>query len=361
MDPIQSKNVATGAKASNDLPERPSFRVYTREGFSGESFAAVPTSYPPDYLSVIGPHAPRRWILPEMTPSDAVELVAPPMLLANSDCGVRLRLSGRQVKSARITRNVEADELHFIQDGEVKFETDAGSLTAQQGDFVYLPRATAYRFYALSATMCDLILETRSTLKFVTPYQVGVINFARDLQRATPESVIDDGVTELVLRAWDGEDTLFMLPNNPLGMDRAFGGTVPVWKLSLDKIQKLASIPEGGPPYPFMSTANGEVLIFNAGDRPTAGYRPPIHINADFDELLLYVDGEAPWGACDKPGTLTWVPKGVVHHGVAPSTPKPHRSWMIETKATLRWTDTATAASEAMETGTYGPLKGAVE
>lgn len=341
-----------------DGPRLPYVRVYTRDGFSGDSFAVEPAAYPPDYISAIGPHVPRRWILPEMPAVDRDDPIAVPELLASSNRGVRLRLSGRCMKSNRITRNVEADELHFIQEGEVKFETDVGNLTATRGDFVYLPRATAYRYYALSDTMCDLILETASPLKFVTPYRVGVVNFARDLHRAAPEPVADNGVTELLLRAWDGDDTLFTLPSNPLALDRQLGGDVPVWKLNISKVQKLASIPEGGPPYPFLATEDGEVLIFNAGDRPTSGYRPPVHINADFDELMLYVGGESPWGRCDRAGTLTWVPKGVPHHGVAPSTPKPHTSWMIETKATLRWTERATAGSELMETGTYGPLSG---
>lgn len=356
MDRRQHGTLIDETDAAAEAPSPPMVRVYTRDGFSGASSAAQPLAYPPDYISAVGPHVPRRWILPEVSVADSADPAALPTLLADSRRGVRLRLSGRQEKSPLIVRNVEADELHFIQEGEVKFETDAGSLIATKGDFVYLPRSTAYRFYALSPTMCDLVLETVSPLKFVTPYQVGVVNFARDLHRAIPDPVDDDGVTRLLLRAWEGDDTLFMLPGNPLAVERHLGGEVPVWKLNIAKVQKLASLPEGGPPYPFMSTEDGEVLIFNAGDRPTSGYRPPIHINADFDELMLYVDGESAWGQCDRAGTLTWVPKGVPHHGVAPSTPKPHTSWMIETKATLRWTDEATAASALMETGTYGPL-----
>ena len=356
MDREEHGSLIDNAGAVVDASKPPAIRVYTREGFSGDAFATQPVGYLPDYISAVGPHAPRRWILPGISPSDQNEATALPMLLADSNRGVRLRLSGRTKRSDLVIRNVEADELHFIQEGEVKFETDAGNLTATRGDFIYLPRATAYRFHALSGAMCDLILETRSPLKFVTPYQVGVVNFQRDLHRAVLEPATDNGVTELLLRAWDGDDTLFTLPNNPLAIERHMGGNVPVWKLNIAKVQKLTSLPDGGPPYPFMSTEDGEVLIFNAGDRPTSGYRPPIHINADFDELMLYVRGESPWGACDQPGTLSWVPKGVVHHGVASSTPNPHTSWMIETKATLRWTDQATAASELMETGTYGPL-----
>ena len=349
---LATKAVDDGAAAPAGGP--PLMRVYTREGFAGDFAGAQPNAYPPDYLSVVGPHAPRRWTFSDVPVPDETDATALPMLLAYSNRGVRLRLSGRVTKSDVVVRNVEADELHFVQDGDVRYETDSGTLTATRGDFVFLPRSTAYRFHGRAAPTRVLIVESASPLKFDTPYPVGVINFGRDLQHPVVEPVEDDGPTTVRLRAWTGEDTVFAMPSNPLSLVRHIGGKVPVWKLPIAKIQKVTSLPEGGPPYPFMSTADGGLLVFNLGDRPTSGYRPPIHINADFDEVMIYVEGESNWGGLDRPGTLGWVPKGVVHHGVAPSTPKPHTSWMFECRATLRWTDEATRASDLMETGTYG-------
>lgn len=347
----------TSEPASEKASAPPSMRVWTREGFIGESSAALPAAYPPDYVAVEGPHAPRRWVLSELTPADENDPTALPMLLANSNRGLRLRLSGRRVPSEVIVRNVEADELHFIQEGEVKFETDFGTLTASRGDFVFLPRSTAYRFHAVSGMMRDFILESTQPLKFDTPYPVGVINFARDLEYPSPEPIADTGETKLLLRAWDGEDTLFTMASNPLAIERQLGATSPVWKLNIDKIQKLVSLPNGGPPYPFLATENNDLLVFNLGDRPTKEYRPPIHVNADYDEVMIYVEGDSAWGGMDQPGTVGWIPKGVVHHGVAPSTPKPHTSWMFEARATFRWTEEAIRGGELMETGYYGPLR----
>jgi homogentisate 1,2-dioxygenase len=345
---------AASQAAASPPPGPPKMIAYTREGFAGAFSASEPAGYPPDYTSVVGPHAPRRWIISNITPPDESDPSALPMLLADSNKGVRLRLSGRRVRSDVIVRNVEADELHFIQEGDVKFETDAGNLTARRGDFVCLPRSTAYRCHATSGSMRSLIIESQSPFKFSTPYPVGVINFGRDLVRPTPEAVPESGPMKVLLRAWDGEDTLFTVPSNPLSMTRHMGGEVPVWKINIDQIQKLVSLPVGGPPYPFLASKNEEVLLFNLGDRPTSGYRPPIHVNADFDEIMLYIDGESAWGGCTEAGTLSWVPKGVVHHGVPASTPKPHRSWLLETMATFRWTEEAIAAGGLMETGTYG-------
>ena len=346
------------AVAAQDAPKPtasapPSMRTWTRDGFVGDASADLPTAYAPDYISVQGPHAPHRWTLSDIVPADESDPTALPMLMAHSS-RLRLRLSGRRVPGEVVIRNVEADELHFIQDGSVRFETDFGSLAAGPGDFVFLPRSTAYRYYATSGSMRDFIMESTQPLKFDTPYQVGVINFGRDLERASPETIPDSGITKVLLRAWEGDSTLFTLPSNPLAMASHIGGAVPVWKINIDKIQKLVSLPLGGPPYPFMSTDNNDLLIFNIGDRPTGGYRPPIHVNADYDEVMIYVGGESAWGGMDRPGTVGWVPKGVVHHGVSPSTPKPHTSWMFETRGTLRWTEEAVRAGALMETGTYG-------
>ena len=353
---IEAGKAATSQEENSPPPGPPKMMAYTREGFAGAFSASEPAGYPPDFISVEGPHAPRRWIISNIVPADEDHPTALPMLLADSGKGVRLRLSGRRVKSEVIVRNVEADELHFIQDGEVRFETDAGGLDARRGDFVCLPRSTAYRYHATSASMRSLIIESTSPFKFSTPYPVGVINFGRDLVRATPEAIPDSGPMKVLLRAWEGEDTLFTVPSNPLSIARHMGGEVPVWKINIDQIQKLVSLPVGGPPYPFLASKNEELLLFNTGDRPTSGYRPPIHVNADFDEVMLYVDGESAWGGCSEAGTLCWVPKGVVHHGVAPSTPKPHRSWLLETMATFRWTEEVVAVGQLMETGTYGPF-----
>ena len=41
--------------------------------------------------------------------------------------------------------------------------------------------------------------------------------------------------------------------------------------------------------------------------------------------------------------------------------PKTYQAWLLETRATLRWTPRAIAASQLMETGEYGPHPSAVK
>src|SRR5258708_35068433 len=97
----------------------------------------------------------------------------------------------------------------------------------------------------------------------------------------------------------------------------------PVWKLNRANIQVHAYLPQGGPPSQFLSAITGDVLMFNLSARP--GGRPPVHINADFDEVICYVRGPAAWGGCTLPGTLTCVPKGILHQRPSQDVPEAYQ------------------------------------
>lgn len=329
-------------------------QLWTREGFAGPVSVVARKTYGPDFLSVDGPHAPRRSVLERLVPSDRDDADALPTVVATSKLGVRLLTSARTTAMPFTVRNVESDELHFIQSGQVRFDTDVGSLTADPGDFVCIPRSVAYRYAPTAGAMRSMIIENPSALSLSPPGPLGMINFARDVQPAKvdPENPAALGPSRLVLKTADGEVTNFVMANDPLALAAQLSSTVPVWKLNLVNIQSHTYEPHGGPPSMFMSSRAGEVLIFNMSSR--SGGRPPVHINADFDEVVFYVAGPGAWGACNEPGTLTWVPKGVVHHGPLEAVPEGYRAWLLETRATLRFTPEALAASELMETSNYG-------
>lgn len=329
-------------------------QLWTRDGFQGAAAAFARPTYAPDYLSVQGPHVPRRAVLSRLTPEDQEDAEALPTVVAASRLGVRLLVSGRRRPMPYVIRNVEADEIHFIQSGTVKFETGVGSLTAEEGDFVCIPRAVAYRYAPLGDAMRSLIVESPSALKLSPPAPTGMLNVARDVKYARVDAEIPSGgPTRLVLKSLDEENTIFTLPHDPLSLGAQLSEAIPVWKLNLANIQLHAYLPEGGPPSQFLSSLAGDVLMFNLSARP--GGRPPVHINADFDEIVCYVRGPGAWGGCSEPGTLTCVPKGVVHHGPSEDVAIGYQAWLLETRATMRWTPKAIAASELIETGEYRP------
>jgi homogentisate 1,2-dioxygenase len=332
--------------------EAPNVQLWSREGFGGPLSVLVRPTNGTEYISVQGPHAPRRAVLERMVPADQTDVEALPSVVATSKIGVRLLVSGRPRPMPFVVRNVDADEIHFIQSGEVRFETDAGSLIAGEGDFVCVPRSVAYRFAPTGSNMRSLIVESPSALQLTPPGPAGMINFARDVHYADVDRDIPPGgATRLLLKSADGENTTFLLPHDPLSLAERIPSGVPVWKLNLANIQLVAYLPEGGPPSPFLSSHAKDILMFNLSARP--GGRAPIHVNADFDEVVHYVRGPGAWGHCTEPGTLTWVPKGVVHHGPREDVPEGYAAWLLETRATLRWTPEAIATSELMETENY--------
>jgi homogentisate 1,2-dioxygenase len=340
---------------SNDKdPQQPIVQLWTRDGFNGAASVVTRPTYAPEYLSVEGPHAPRRALLERVLADDQNHAEALPTPVATSQSGVRLYVSRRRAPMSFVVRNVEADEIHFIQSGSARFETDVGCIEVSEKDFLCIPRSIAYRFAPTDDRFMSLIVESKSPVKLAPPAPTGMINFTRDVQYAEVTADMQPGGrTKLVLKTADEPYTTFILPHDPLALGVRLTAQVPVWKLNLAKIQVMTYLPEGGPPGSFLTSEAGDVLMFNLSARISG--RPPVHINADFDELICYVAGPGAWGGCSEPGTLTWVPKGVIHHGPSENVKEGYQAWLLETRSTLRWTPQAIAASELMETGEYGP------
>jgi homogentisate 1,2-dioxygenase len=336
-------------------PQPPVIQLWTRDGFSGAASVVTRPSYAPDYLSVEGPHAPRRSLLECIAVEDHDQPEALPTVVATSKAGIKLSVSRRRQPMPFVVRNVEADEIHFIQSGSARFETDVGCIDVGEKDFLCIPRSIAYRYTPTTDSFMSVIVESPAAVRLAPPAPTGMINFARDVEYAELQqpAVSPGGRTKLVLKTADEPHTTFVLPHDPLALGIRLTPQVPVWKLNLAKIQLLAYLPEGGPPGSFLTSEGGDLLMFNLSARP--GGRPPVHINADFDEVICYVGGPGAWGGCTEPGTLTCVPKGVIHHGPSENVAAGYQAWLLETRATLRWTPQALAASQLMETGEYGP------
>lgn len=328
--------------------------LWTRDGFNGTCSMVLRPHYAPAYLSAQGPHAPRRFQLDKLAISRGDDALAMPVPVASSRKGVQLSAALQDLGAAIVVRNVEADELHFVHRGEVRFETDCGVLDAQAGDFVCIPRSVAYRTTPQGGPAWRFIVESPSPLRLNPQTPSGMINFARDVHYARVEPQQDGHVpTEvtLVLKAEDGP-TVFRLPQDPLRAVAHVYGNVPVWKVNLADVQVGTYLPHGGPPFQFITSDDGEIMIYTLCARTTQ--RPPIHVNADFDEVILYHAGPGAWGDVSEPGTVSWVPKGVIHQGPSENVPQGYQAWLLETRPTLRLTPAALEASALLDTREYG-------
>lgn len=326
--------------------------LWTRDGFNGSSSMVVRPHYAPDYLSAQGAHVPRRFQLGKLVEAGFDDPSILPLQVARSRGGVHLSAASLSRPMPYVVRNVEADELHFVHSGELRFETDCGVLDAAPGDFVCIPRAVAYRAAPLSGPAQSFILESASPLRLNPQTPSGMINVARDVHYPRIEpGPARHAETTLVLKAEDGP-TIYRLPQDPLAAVAHVYGSVPVWKLNLANVQVGTYLPHGGPPFQFLTSDDGQVMLYTLSARITQ--RPPIHVNADFDEVIFYHRGPGAWGKVSEPGTVSIVPKGVIHQGPSEHVEEGYLAWLLETRPTLRLTPMAMEAATLLETCLYG-------
>ena len=316
---------------------------WSRDGFTGEGTNVERPHYAPDYTAVEGPHAPHRLRVVDVAAADRADAAALPTPILAARSGFRLSVSGRAAPMPFAVTNVEADELHFVHAGVLEFATDHGTLVAGPGDFVCIPRAITYRPTPVQAPTLSVLLEIPDPVSLGDPAR-----WAGEVERpAFDAPSAPNGETVVLVKAFDGI-TRYVRPHNPLARLTLRDGTIPVWKLNVRSLVAKGA----GPPKPFAASRHAAEILYALSANP--GGRPPIHVNADYDEVIYYFAGPGAWGAVAEPGTITWVPKGIIHHGPVENVPEGYVAWLLDSRGTLRLTPAGQAAAELMETGQYG-------
>ncbi len=117
---------------------------WSREGFYGDGVVVTRPVHTPDYTSVVGPHAPHRLNVKSLSLPDRHDAEALPIAVLRARNGFQLSVSGRETAMPFLISNVEADEVHFVQEGEIHFYTGFGKMIGLPGDFICIPRAGPY-------------------------------------------------------------------------------------------------------------------------------------------------------------------------------------------------------------------------
>jgi homogentisate 1,2-dioxygenase len=324
---------------------------WTRQGFLGDACVTLRPHPINEYTSVEGEHAPKRIDLTSVVSDDASDPAAGPTVFARSRNDLSLAVSSLAEPMPHVWRNAEYDEVHFVQEGELDYVTDWGTLSAEPGDFIFLPRAASYRVVPTTTPTLRLLIETPEPVSMNPQAVPGMINAARDVHRPDLQRTSDAaGETTLVLKTSDGV-TRFTMPRDPLAVTAIVSGQAPVWKVNLAKIQPLTYWPGGGPPSQFAETPSKDLLLYTLSSRP--GGRPPQHHNADYDELVFYFRGPASYGGLSEPGSGFWIPKAVAHWGPREDPEGGYLAWLIESGGTMRLTPAGHEAAELMETGLF--------
>ena len=336
------------------MPAEPQVNVelYSRSGFGGPFTTIIRAQYLPDFLHARGDYLPRRFHTWELADQAFVDDHALPVPILEGD-GLSIEVNRRESAQAYAVKNVGADELHYVVEGSGELDTMAGVLQVRAGDFVRIPRGIAYRWNAVAAPLREIIVATSCEITVDPENAPGTFNPDLHLDVAAPHGRPGgavDGEYEVVFRHGK-KVTSYFYDYDPLPcLD--VKGAPPVVRVNIEHVHGL-SVDEGGlQPARLFGSTSGRDLFFGINSRRSD--RPPVHHNVDYDEVICYAAGPTPWGGVDTPGTITWVPKGVLHQGPEEDVQPGYKAWLLETTVDLTMTPAGEEVAHLMETNQYG-------
>ncbi|MBL8916561.1 MAG: homogentisate 1,2-dioxygenase [Archangium sp.] len=308
------------AQAHVGLPEGTVEEEYARNGFFGRYAHLYRTHAPVGWSRIEGPLKPRAFDLRRLeTTGDW--LSSRRAVLGNAD--VKLSLASVNAPMPFLFRNADADELLFVHAGAGRLETDFGPLAYEPGDYLVLPRGTAYRLSPTSPSKL-LVIEAFSELSFPEKGMLGqhALFDPAVVQVPTPEasSLTADAHGEFELRIQHrGQLTKVFYPFNPHDVV-GWKGTLAAMKLNVRDIRPVSSDRYHLPPSAHTTFVMRGAVVCSFLPRPLENGDPAalkvpfFHSNIDFDEVLFYHSGEFFSRGGIEPGMLTFHPQGI-HHG----------------------------------------------
>ncbi|WP_142846454.1 homogentisate 1,2-dioxygenase [Telmatospirillum sp. J64-1] len=300
------------------LPEGTYEREVGREGFFGPASQLHHKHPPTGWTSFDGDLRPRAFDTTRIravsdNPWDAVAL------MGNAATQVRLwRTEGKSL----LVRNADGDDALFFHQGAGDLYCDYGHMTFREGDYVILPRGTAWRIECAEPATVLMIEATGDSYKLPEKGIVG--------RHALFDAAVLDvpAIDEAFLAQQDeAEWTIHIkrgnhlsrqtFPFNPLDAQGWHGDLAPV-KLNWRDIRPLMSARYHLPPSAHATFLAGGVIICTFVPRPIesdpdALKLPYYHSNEDFDEVLFYHKGQFFSRDNIHPGMITYHPNGFVH------------------------------------------------
>jgi homogentisate 1,2-dioxygenase len=305
------------------LPDGTVEEEYARNGFFGRYAHLYRTHAPVGWKRIDGPLRPHAYDTSRLAPAAPGDwLASRTPLLENADC--RLSFARLAAPMPYVFRDADGDELLFVHRGAGRLECDFGTLAYDTGDYLVLPRGTAYRL-APSSPSELLVLETAGELAVPDRGMLGQhALFDPAVLRVPspdePPSLAADAAGEYELRILrEGAVTRVIYPFCPLDAV-GWKGTLTVWQLNVRDIRPVVSDRYHLPPSAHTTFLAPGVAICTFAPRPLengdpAALKVPFyHSNIDYDEVLFYHRGQFFSRAGITPGMLTFHPQGI-HHG----------------------------------------------
>jgi homogentisate 1,2-dioxygenase len=245
-------------------------------------------------------------------------------------------------------KDVYRDQVLYVQEGHARLETDFGVLDLAPLDMVRIPRSVGLRLVDVKELRLFIVASVNPLN--VDPENDAVLSPALvDTPRGYENPMGAPGEHELVVR--HGEHmTSYFFDYDPLAIIESVGAPV-VQRFNLANVNPLVVKGVAAPPAQLISDPTTETMFYYMGARE--GGRPPVHHNADYDEIAIYGQGPGAFGALSVPGLTVWVPKGVIHQGPEEYVPEGFVGWLFETRANLVLTEAGRQIAHLMETTAF--------
>lgn len=306
------------------IPEGTYEEEYARNGFSGRYAHFYRTRPSVEWIEIDGPLKPQAYDLGLSFADHSQDyLESRQTYLQNDD--VRISFFSLKNPMAYFFRNADADEIFFIHAGRGRLETDFGPVAYEPGDYLVVPRGTAYRFEPSSEPEATraLLIESFSEVRFPEKGMLGqhALFDPAVIRVPTPEppgvATKPSSKYELRVKRCD-EITRVIYPFHPLNAV-GWKGTLSVWQLNARDIRPVSCDRYHLPPTAHTTfVANNFVVCtflprpLENGD-PQAMKVPFYHLNIDFDEVIFYHSGEFFSRAGIKEAMMTFHPQGIQH------------------------------------------------
>ncbi len=294
-----------------------------REGFFGPATHLYHKNPQTDWVAIEGDCRPQAFVGNLFNSSD---VWVTQRLLFNKSCQISMSLS--QGADPMYSRNADGDEIHFVHEGSGILECDFGQMNFKKGDYVYIPRASTYRFLSEGPSR-RLVIESKNSI-FTQPDR-GILGHHALYDPAVLEVPLvqpsAQGPTDAKNKLWQirikraERYTVLSYARNPLDVV-GLKGDLSVFKLSIEDIRPVMSHRAHLAPSVHSTFVSDRFVICTFTPRPLeeeegAQRVPFFHRNVDFDEVIFYHAGDFFSRDDIRPGWLTFHPTGV-HHGPHP-------------------------------------------
>ncbi len=306
-------------QAHCDLPVSSYEREIGREGFFGPASQLHHQRPPTGWSHIEGPLRPHAYDLNKVR-ADASCPWDAPLILANAAC--QIRMWHTSVRMEQLARNADGDQVLFVHEGSGELYCDYGHLGFRDGDYLLLPRGTAWRLECRGKASLLMIEATNDSYGLPNKGLVGRQAIFDPGMLETPR--IDEAFREqyseretaTVIKRQNRLSTI-VYPYNPLDAIGWHGDLAPV-RLNWRDIRPLMSARFHVPPSAHTTFIAGRSIICTFCPRPIesdpgALKLPYFHSNDDYDEFLFYHKGQFFSRDNIYPGMSSYHPSGFPH------------------------------------------------